>query len=152
MASDASAPPSRFKRGFITSLKIFFYTSLIFLIAVAVAVVVAMNSLPGYDELIRRNDLGQTIRVHAADGSVLVAMGPSFGEWLSYDEIPQIMKDAIVSVEDKRFRSHVGVDPIGFARALQVRATKGRWTQGGSTLTQQLARNIFLSNSRTFAR
>jgi penicillin-binding protein 1A len=152
MASDAYAPPSRLKRGLITSLKVFFYTSLIFLIAVAVAVVVAMNSLPGYDELIRRNDLGQTIRVHAADGSVLVAMGPSFGEWLSYDEIPQIMKDAIVSVEDKRFRSHVGVDPIGFARALQVRATKGRWTQGGSTITQQLARNIFLSNSRTFAR
>jgi penicillin-binding protein 1A len=152
MASDASAPPSRLKRGIITSLKVLLYSTLIFIVAVAVAVVVAMNSLPNYDELVRRNDLGQTIRVHAADGSVLVAMGPSFGEWLSYDEIPQIMKDAIVSVEDKRYRSHVGVDPIGFARAVQVRATKGRWTQGGSTITQQLARNIFLSNSRTFAR
>src|SRR4051812_43542731 len=152
MASDASAPPSRLKRGIITSLKVLLYSTLIFIVAVAVAVVVAMNSLPNYDELVRRNDLGQTIRVHAADGSVLVAMGPSFGEWLNYDEIPQIMKDAIVSVEDKRFRSHIGVDPIGFARAVSVRATRGRWTQGGSTITQQLARNIFLSNSRTFGR
>ena len=152
MARDASAPPSRVRRGFFTILKGLLYAGLIGLIAVAVAVVVAMNSLPGYDELLRRSDLGQTIRVHGADGSVLVSMGPSFGEWLTYDEIPQVMKDAIVSVEDKRFRSHIGVDPIGFARALQVRVTHGRWTQGGSTLTQQLARNIFLSSSRTFAR
>jgi penicillin-binding protein 1A len=62
------------------------------------------------------------------------------------------MKDAMVSVEDKRFRSHIGVDPIGLARAFEVRATRGRWTQGGSTITQQLARNIFLSSSRTFGR
>jgi penicillin-binding protein 1A len=152
MARDASAPPSRLKRGILTTLKGLLYAGLIGLIAVAVAVVVAMNSLPTYPELVRRGDLGQTIRVHAADGSVLVSMGPSFGEWLSYDEIPQIMKDAIVSVEDKRFRSHIGVDPIGFARAVGVRATRGRWTQGGSTITQQLARNIFLSSSRTFGR
>jgi len=152
MARDASAPPSRLKRGIITTLKGLLYAGLIGLLAVAVAVVVAMNSLPTYQELVRRNDLGQTIRVHAADGSVLVAMGPSFGEWLNYDEIPQIMKDAIISVEDKRFRSHIGVDPIGFARAVSVRATRGRWTQGGSTITQQLARNIFLSSSRTFGR
>ena len=58
----------------------------------------------------------------------------------------------MVAVEDKRFRSHIGVDPIGIARAIKVRFEKGRWTQGGSTITQQLARNIFLTNSRTFGR
>src|ERR1700712_1702515 len=129
MASDAS-PRSPLKRALITTLKVGIYGFLVGLIALIVAVFVAMSSLPSYDELARRNDLGQMIRVHAADGSVLVSLGPSFGEWLSYDEIPPIMKDAMVAVEDKRFRHHIGVDPIGMARAVQVRLTKGRWRQG----------------------
>jgi penicillin-binding protein 1A len=151
MASDAS-PPSRLRRTLITLLKVGLYGGLLGLVALVVAVGVAMGQLPGYQELIRRNDLGQTIRIRAADGSVLLASGPSFGNWLRYDEIPDIMKDAMVAVEDKRFRSHIGVDPIGLARAAKVRLSKGRWTQGGSTITQQLARNIFLTNSRTFGR
>src|SRR3546814_13250452 len=77
---------------------------------------------------------------------------PSFGEWLSFDEIPPIMREAMVAVEDRRFRSHPGVDPIGIARALKVRVDRGSWVQGGSTITQQLARNIFLTNNRTFGR
>ena len=151
MASDAS-PPSRVRRTLITALKIGLYGGLLGLVALIVAVGVAMGSLPSYQELVRRDDLGQMIRVRAADGSVLVSLGPSFGEWLRYDQIPDIMKDAMVAVEDKRFRSHIGVDPIGTARAFKVRVEKGRWTQGGSTITQQLARNIFLTNSRTFGR
>ena len=62
------------------------------------------------------------------------------------------MRAAMIAVEDKRFRSHIGVDPIGIARSIKVRFETGRWTQGGSTITQQLARNIFLTNSRTFGR
>jgi penicillin-binding protein 1A len=151
MASDAS-PRSPLKRTLIAILKVGLYASLLALIALVVAVAVAMNSLPSYQELIRRDDLGQMIRIRAADGSVLVSLGPSFGEWLSYNEIPEIMKDAMVAVEDKRFRSHIGVDPIGMARAFKVRFEQGRWTQGGSTITQQLARNIFLTNTRTFGR
>ena len=152
MASDASSPPSRLRRTLIASFKIGLYGGLIALVALIVAVGVAMSSLPSYQELVRRDDLGQMIRIRAADDSELIALGPSFGEWLSYDQIPDIMKDAMVAVEDKRFRSHVGVDPIGLARAFKVRFSKGRWTQGGSTITQQLARNIFLTNSRTFGR
>src|SRR5688500_11072127 len=111
-----------------------------------------MSSLPSYQELVKRDDLGQMIRVRAADGSVLVSLGPSFGEWLSYDQIPASMKKAMIAVEDRRYRMHPGVDPIGLARAVSVRATTGRWSQGGSTITQQLARNIFLTNTRTFGR
>src|SRR5215213_8829627 len=148
----AASPRPRWKRYLINSLKVGLYGGLVGLIALVVAVAVAMSELPSYQELIRRDDLGQMIRVRAADGSVLVSLGPSFGEWLSYDQIPDIMKNAMVAVEDKRFRSHPGVDPIGLARALKVRFSKGRWTQGGSTITQQLARNIFLTNSRTFGR
>src|SRR3954468_2327784 len=151
MASDPSVR-SPLKQWTMRFPKFNLYAILLGAIAVAVAVGVAMSSLPEYPELVRRTNLGQTVVVRGADGSVLVSMGPSFGDWLSYDEIPAVMKDAIVSVEDKRFRSHIGVDPIGLVRAFSVRITKGRWTQGGSTITQQLARNIFLSNNRTFTR
>jgi penicillin-binding protein 1A len=122
------------------------------LVGLIIAVVIAMQSLPDYDELAKRNDLGQMIRVRAADGSVLVTMGPSFGRWLPYEKIPATMRAAMISVEDKRFRSHFGVDPIGMARSVKVRLDSGHWKQGGSTITQQLARNIFLTNSRTFGR
>jgi penicillin-binding protein 1A len=77
------------------------------LVALGVAVSVAVSQLPSYQELIRRDDLGQMIRVRAADGSVIHRWGPSFGEWLTYqDQIPPIMRDAMVAVEDRRFRSH----------------------------------------------
>lgn len=151
MAGNASSR-SPLKRAFITSLKVGLYAFLVGLIALVVAVAVAMSQLPTFQELESRNNLGQTVRIHAADGSLLVNLGPTYGEWLSYDQIPQVMKDAIISVEDKRFRHHIGVDPIGILRALDVRATKGQWRQGASTITQQLARNIFLTNNRTFGR
>ncbi|HZG45276.1 MAG TPA: transglycosylase domain-containing protein, partial [Allosphingosinicella sp.] len=132
--------------------KIGLYTGIVGIIALVVAVGIAMSSLPSYQELVRRDDLGQMIRVRAADGAVLVSLGPSFGEWLNYREIPPIMRNAMIAVEDSRFRSHPGVDPVGLGRAVKVRWEKGRWTQGGSTITQQLARNIFLTNTRTFGR
>ena len=149
MASNASSP---LKRTLIAALKVAIYGALVALVALVVAVGIAMSSLPSYQELVRRDDLGQMIRVRAADGSVIVSLGPSFGEWLSYDEIPSIMKNAMIAVEDRRFRSHFGVDPVGLVRAVKVRLDRGRWTQGGSTITQQLARNIFLTNTRTFGR
>ena len=149
----ASAPPrSRFGRFIRTSFKIFAYLTAIGLVALGIAVAVAVSQLPSYAELSRRSDLGQMIRVRANDGTVIQAMGPSFGEWLRYDQIPPVMRDAMVAVEDRRFRHHPGIDPIGMARAFWIRITEGRWRQGGSTITQQLARNIFLNNDRTFAR
>ena len=92
------------------------------------------------------------IVMRARDGSQLVSIGPSYGKWLPYEQIPRVMRDAMVSVEDRRFRSHIGVDPLGIARAFSVRFTKGNWRQGASTISQQLARNIFLNNDRTFTR
>src|SRR3546814_17311783 len=96
-----------------------------------------MSQLPSYSELVRRDDLGQMIRVRANDGTVIVSLGPSFGEWLSFDEIPPIMREAMVAVEDRRFRSHPGVDPIGIARAPKVRVDRGSWVQGGSTISTE---------------
>jgi penicillin-binding protein 1A len=62
--------------------------------------------------------------------------------------IPQ----AVMAIEDRRFYSHFGIDPIGLARAVFENVTSGRFSQGGSTLTQQLAKNLFLSNERTIER
>ncbi len=115
------------------------------------AVFFEAQELPDYDSL-KSGQNGQTILVRARDGSELFAMGPSFGHWLSYQELPQVMKDAIVATEDRRFREHIGIDPIGVARSFFVRAQTGKWRQGGSTLTQQLARTVFLNNDRTFSR
>lgn len=124
------------------------------LVALIVAVYVAKAQLPSFDDL-KSSPNGQTIRVHAADGTVIVSIGPSYGEWLSYDQIPVLMRDAMVSVEDRRFRSHPGVDPIALIRIMQFAIANrgtGRRLQGASTITQQVARTIFLSNRYTFGR
>ncbi|MCJ2183508.1 PBP1A family penicillin-binding protein [Novosphingobium sp. 1949] len=115
------------------------------------AVLFTMRELPDYTAL-KSSQNGQMIVVRANDGSELVSLGPSYGKWLSYDEIPQAMKDAIVSTEDRRFRDHIGVDPIALLRIVKVRIEKGHFREGASTITQQLARNIFLNNARTFGR
>lgn len=151
----ASAPPpqrSRLRRFIVTSFKVGLGALLIMLIAVSVAVAVAVNQLPSYAELIRRDDLGQMVRIRAADGTIIHTQGPSFGEWLPSAEIPTIMRDAIVSVEDRRFYSHIGIDPIGIARGIFRYVAGGGRVQAVSTLTQQLARNIFLTNDRSYTR
>ena len=136
----------------VTAFKYLIAGGVLAVLALVVAVGIAISSLPDYEELAQRDDLGQMIRVRATDGTLLVSMGPTFGRWLPYNDIPKTMRAAMISVEDKRFRSHIGVDPIGIARSFKVRLESGRWRQGGSTITQQLARNIFLTNSRTFGR
>ena len=148
----ASSSPSRTKGLFVSGLKWAAAIAFLGLLGLVVAVAVAMTQLPDYQQLSKRSDLGQMVRVRANDGTLLVSLGPSFGRWLSYEEIPPTMRAAMIAVEDKRFRSHIGVDPIGVGRSFKVRLTSGRWKQGGSTITQQLARNIFLTNSRTFGR
>ncbi len=123
-------------------------------IALLIAVYSTKSTLPSFDEL-KSSPNGQMIRVHAADGTVLVSLGPSYGEWIKYDRIPQVMKDAIIATEDRRFESHWGVDPVGVARifwrAKQLH-DEGRRLQGGSTITQQVARTIFLSNKYDLGR
>src|SRR6187402_432150 len=124
------------------------------ILALVIAVLVTMASLPSFSDLTQKPN-GQTVRVHAADGSLLVSLGPSYGDWLTYDRIPQVMRDAIVAVEDRRFYAHIGIDPVGIARMVWVAKRlhdNGRRLQGASTITQQLARNIFLTNAYTAGR
>ncbi|MBX9795531.1 transglycosylase domain-containing protein [Sphingomonas sp.] len=147
--SRSSAP--RWRRWFVLALQLSIGLGVLAAGVLAIAVYVAMQQLPGFDEL-KSSPNGQMIRVHAADGTVIVSLGPSYGDWLPYAKIPAVMRDAMVAVEDRRFRSHPGVDPIGMVRSVQVRLERGRWLQGGSTITQQLARNLFLSSTKAFDR
>ncbi|WP_288409098.1 PBP1A family penicillin-binding protein [uncultured Sphingomonas sp.] len=149
-----AAAPSRWWRILRWVLGIGVGLALFGAIALVVAVYNAKANLPSFNQL-KSSPNGQMIRVRAADGSILVSLGPSYGEWIPYAQIPAAMREAMVSVEDRRFRSHWGVDPVALARitkfAIDNRGT-GRRLQGASTITQQVARTIFLSNSYTVGR
>src|SRR3954467_3157777 len=147
-----SSPTSKGRSTFMGIIKGFAYAALLTILALVVAVAVATAYLPSYGDLTKRSDLGQMIRVRAANGQVLVSIGPSFGQWLTYDQIPPEMRAAMISTEDRRFRSHIGIDPIGIGRALGSALASGHRVRATSTITQQLARNIFLTNNRNFVR
>ncbi|MCX7268727.1 MAG: PBP1A family penicillin-binding protein [Sphingomonadales bacterium] len=116
-----------------------------------VFVAIARSEIDSFEDL-KASPNGQMIRIRAADGTVIQSLGPSFGRWLTINQLPSEMKDAMVAVEDRRYYMHPGVDPIGITRSFYARAVQGRWTQGGSTITQQLARNIYLNSNKEFGR
>jgi penicillin-binding protein 1A len=123
--------------------------ALLVLVGIAFAVGFAAQSLPSYATL-QATQPGQTIVVRARDGRELVELGPSFGEWIDYEDIPENMTNAMVAVEDKRFHSHFGIDPVRLTGAVVEWLRGSRERIGGtSTITQQLARNLFLNNNRT---
>ena len=93
----------------------------------------------------------QPLRVLTADGVEVAGFGTERRVYKPIDQIPQLMKDSLLAVEDARFYEHGGLDPIGVARAIVANLTGGR-TQGASTITQQVARTFFLSRSRTLER
>jgi penicillin-binding protein 1A len=85
-------------------------------------------------------------------GRLIATYGDVVGDSLRLTELPAYVPAAVVSVEDRRFWSHPGIDLIGMARALTVDLIAGRVVQGGSTVTQQVAKTLFLSNARTLHR
>ena len=150
-ASTASNDRGAFRIWFVRLLKIGVVTALLGVMVVGIFVAIARGEIDSFEDL-KASPNGQMIRVRAADGTVIQSLGPSFGQWLTFRQLPDEMKDAMVAVEDRRFYMHPGVDPIGITRSFWVRAVKGRWTQGGSTITQQLARNIYLNSNKEFGR
>ncbi|MEE4205884.1 MAG: PBP1A family penicillin-binding protein [Erythrobacter sp.] len=126
--------------------------ALLALLFLTFAVGFAARSIPSYYQL-KAQQAGQTILVRASDGSEIVELGPSFGEWLDFEEIPETMTNAMIAVEDKRFHSHYGIDPVRTTGAIVEGIVGSRERVGGtSTITQQLARNLFLNTNRTFDR
>lgn len=92
------------------------------------------------------------IRVLAADGSLISNRGQTGGEAVTFRELPQFVPAAFIASEDRRFMSHFGVDPIGLASvALEMIEARGV-TRGASTITQQVAKNLFLTPDQTLGR
>lgn len=89
---------------------------------------------------------------HSVEGETFAAYGDLYGEPLDLGEMSPFIAQAVLATEDRRFYSHFGVDPIGLARALFVNLRAGHTVQGGSTITQQLAKNLFLTPDRTMKR
>ncbi len=85
-------------------------------------------------------------------GHAFATFGDVVGDPLRLSEMPPWLPEAAVSIEDRRFWHHPGIDLLGMARAVVVNLRAGRLVQGGSTLTQQVAKNLFLTNARTFSR
>ncbi|WP_407520560.1 transglycosylase domain-containing protein [Methylobacterium oryzisoli] len=92
------------------------------------------------------------IAILASDGSLLANRGETGGRTVAIRELPPHLPRAFVAIEDRRFYGHLGIDPIGIARALFRNLTSRGVAQGGSTLTQQLAKNLFLTQERTASR
>ncbi len=92
------------------------------------------------------------VTLEASDGRILATSGDVHGDIVRLRDLPPHLPAAVIAIEDRRFRDHLGIDPIGIARAAWVNWTTGRIVQGGSTLTQQLAKNLFLTPERSFRR
>src|SRR5690606_24695749 len=82
----------------------------------------------------------------------LAAFGDLYGEAVSVEGLPPYLPQAVLAVEDRRFYEHAGVDPWGILRAMVSNVMAGELRQGGSTITQQLAKNFFLTPERTIKR
>ncbi len=92
------------------------------------------------------------VKILAANGEIIANRGATGGEAIPLENMSPYIPLAVIAIEDRRFYSHWGVDPLGLARAMLTNITSGRMVQGGSTLTQQLAKNLFLSPERTLER
>ncbi len=93
-----------------------------------------------------------TIWILDAKGGELAAVGDLYGIPIKLSDIPPALPQAVLATEDRRFYDHFGVDLIGLARAMFANLRAGRIVQGGSTITQQVAKNLFLSPERTYKR
>jgi penicillin-binding protein 1A len=107
--------------------------------------------LPSVDSL-HELKLGTPLRIYSQDGALIGEFGAERRDPLRFEQLPQRLVQAFLAAEDDRFFEHAGVDLQGLLRASFVLATTGEKRQGGSTITMQLARNVFLSPERSFTR
>ncbi|MDF2231912.1 PBP1A family penicillin-binding protein [Albimonas sp. CAU 1670] len=126
-------------------------------IALGVALVVAVSvgwyyfALPAASDLLDGRERGSVTLIDEA-GEVFAWRGDQFGGALRAGEMSPHLVHGVVAAEDRRYYSHFGIDPLGLARAMAVNIRAGGLVQGGSTLTQQTAKNVFLTNERSLER
>jgi penicillin-binding protein 1A len=136
-------------------LKILFFLSFAGLAVGTVTAVsvwyVVWPTLPNVESL-RHVELQTPLRIYSADGQLMREFGEKRRVPLATDEVPEILKNAVIATEDRNFRGHFGVDPAGIARAVLHIIREGRKGPGGSTITMQVARNFFLDPGKTYIR
>lgn len=118
--------------------------------AVAIAVARLWPQLPALDRVLHYQPQ-QPLQVFTADGVPIAQFGEENREFVPIAQIPPLLQQAVIAVEDRRFLRHPGIDPIGIARAVLANLG-GELREGGSTITQQVARNFFLNQDRTLER
>jgi penicillin-binding protein 1A len=110
-----------------------------------------LSELPDVGSLLT-NAPSRDVTIYDDAHRLIARRGLTQSVLIEVNTLPDYVADAFIAVEDRRFRSHLGVDPIGLSRAAVENANAGRVVQGGSTLTQQLAKNLFLVPDRNFRR
>jgi penicillin-binding protein 1A len=108
-------------------------------------------TLPDIDSALAEKQPPMTTLL-AADGTRFASIGGGHGEWLDRHDVPDVLVDAVLAIEDRRFFEHGGMDYWAVLRAIIANVMAGDVVQGGSTLTQQLAKNLFLTPERTLKR
>ena len=120
-------------------------------LAVGVLVFYYALDLPDTEDLWKTGSQPE-LSIYARDDGLVARRGRRGGRPMRFEDFPTHLVQAVIAIEDRRFFSHFGLDPRGLARAMAVNLRQGRLAQGGSTLTQQLAKNVFLTPERSFKR
>lgn len=132
-------------------LKLFLTAGAVAAALLAVYLLICLATMPDLKEAINRTRLPSTT-ILAENGNEVQSFGTVYSEIIRSEELPQYTVDAIVYTEDRRFYQHFGFDIISFTRAMAANLFAGRFAQGGSTITQQVAKNLFLTNKKTINR
>lgn len=117
----------------------------------AIAILITYPNLPKLDA-IQNYKPKMPLMVYSADGKLIGSYGEERRAFTKIQDFPNVLKNAVIAAEDKRFYEHWGVDVMGVARAAIGNITSGSVQSGASTITQQVAKNFYLSNERTFTR
>lgn len=118
---------------------------------IAIAILVTYPKLPPLDTL-QHYQPKMPLTIYSADNQVIGLYGEERREFTRIEDFPKVLKDAVIAAEDKRFYEHWGVDVVGVFRALIGNVVAGGVQSGASTITQQVAKNFYLSSERTFTR
>ncbi len=140
-----------FKKTFSRWIFVILSTLITILILLGIGYLYMEAYLPDVSAL-RDAELQVPLKIYTEEGSLLAEFGQTQRMPLSYDRIPPLLIDAVVATEDQRFFEHHGIDLPGLTRAAWELATTGTKSQGGSTVTMQVARNFYLSREKTFGR